>query len=202
MSAVSLSATLARASKQIGILEDYYKDSSVLEPRYQYLIAEVVTLRLFAIFEDSIAELACKLARGARYLSGKRPCLFVNSRSLAAAQNNLANYNRKKGIQLRWSKSKYIKEAVRYVFNPAEPFINIATINANDIDEMRIVRNHIAHKNESTKKKFKQVLRARYGSALKISAGSFLVSTSRAPTPIVQEYLVKTRIILNDFAQG
>ena len=202
MPAVSLAATVARAIRQIDILEDYYKTSSVLEPRFQCLVAEVITLRLFAVLEDGIAELACKLAMGARYLSGRSPLLFVRSRSLNAAQGNLANYGRQSGIQLRWSKASYIRGTVRYVFDPAEPFNKVAIIYGNIINEMRVVRNYVAHKNESTRKAFKVVIRQRFGGTLRISAGSFLIATKRLPVPIMREYLVQTRVVLHDFAAG
>ncbi len=202
MPAVSLSATVARAVRQIDILENYYNNSSILEPKFQYLVAEVITLRLFAVLEDGIAELAYKLAMGARYSSGRRSQLFIRSRSLNAAQRNLANYGRHGGIQLCWSKASYIREAVRYVFYPTEPFNNVATIHGNIINEMRVVRNYIAHKNESSRNNFRVVIRQRFGSALKLIAGSFLISTKRLPVPIMREYLVQTRVVLRDFARG
>jgi len=202
MPAVKLATTITRVIREIKILEDYYNKSSSLELRFQYLIAEVIVLRLFAVLEDGIAEIAYKLAAGAMYLSGRAPRLSVVSRSLDMARTNLINYHRTKGIQLRWSKAKYIKESVENVLSSTESFINVALINANVINEMRVVRNYIAHRSETSRRDFKSIINQRFGSPLKISAGSFLLSTKRIPKPIMVEYLIQTRIILHDFAKG
>jgi hypothetical protein len=202
MSVVKLTTTIVRAARQIDVLHDYYRSSCRLEPKLQYLIAEVITLRLFAILEDGISEIAYKLAAGAIYLSGRNPRLFIQSKSLAMARDNMINYNRPRGIQLRWSKASYIKESVKYVIDPSEDFVNTASIHTGIINEMRVVRNFIAHRNYTSRKEFRLIINQRFGTELKISIGPFLLSTKRVSRPIIDEYLIQTKIILNDFAKG
>jgi hypothetical protein len=42
-------------------------DASYLDAKYQYVINEIVMLRLFSILENTIGEIAMKLACGANY---------------------------------------------------------------------------------------------------------------------------------------
>lgn len=202
MPKVKISTTINEANSQLTILQKYYTDSLSLEPKFTYLIAEVILLHLFAIIERSLSMIAYKLASGAIYLSGKQPTLKITSKSIKSARDNMINYNRRKGIYLRWSKVKYIKESVEHVIDPSDPFIRTANIYAVEIDELRKVRNFIAHKNDKSRKDFKSVIRNRFGANLSLSVGAFLVSTKRVVNPIIHEYLKKSRIILSDFAKG
>ena len=57
----SLAITLRDTGAGIKNLETFRSDSKGLDPRYEYFIAELITLRLFAILESAIADIAYKL---------------------------------------------------------------------------------------------------------------------------------------------
>ena len=67
---------------------------------------------------------------------------------------------------------------------------------------MRKVRNHIAHRTESTYSDFKSVIISTFGAHLKIQVGPFLTSDKRLPMPKIDTYLSTGKIIVNDLTKG
>ncbi len=79
---------------EINILSNYIAQSQSLEAKYQYLIAEVVLLKLFAVFELAAAETAYRLACGTAYKNGNAPVVHHLCRSISDAHNKMLSYNR------------------------------------------------------------------------------------------------------------
>ncbi len=76
-----------------------------MEAKYQHFIAEMIMLRLFSIFEDSVAEIAYKLASGAMYSNGNYPTLTCQAGSMAGARGLFLNHGRARSVQnLKWTK--------------------------------------------------------------------------------------------------
>lgn len=203
MTTPNLQITIRNAQQQIDKLIGYRTASEDLEAKYQHFVAEMIMLRLFSIFEDTVAEIAFKIASGAVYLNGKKPILTTKAGSVAGARGLFLSHGRTKPIQnLKWTKSKYIKESVQYVIAITDPFINSAQRNGNIIDEMRKVRNHLAHNTTSAKEEFKNVIRLTYGANIRITSGAFLSSTKRTPICNLERYLSSTKILLSDMISG
>ncbi len=70
------------------------------------------------------------------------------------------------------------------------------------IDEMRIVRNHIAHRASSTYQDYKTVIFRIFGASLRIQPGAFLTSTKRLPRPKIIDYISISKIIVNEITCG
>lgn len=203
MAKPNLITTIKSAEASILKLIDYQLQTTTLEPKHQYIISEMIMLRLFSIFEDTTAEIAYKIATGANYINGKRPALAIQARSIDNARHLFLTHGRAKPLtNLKWTKSKFIRESVKNVISPNDPFIKSIQNHGGIIEEMRKVRNTLAHNTPSSKADFKTVIRTTYGANLKITPGIFLSSKKRTPICNLVRYLHSTKIILNDMVSG
>ncbi len=203
MPAPKLQVTIRNSHLQIDKLLRYRSESEDLDARYQHFIAEMIMLRLFSIFEDSVAEIAYKLVSGAVYVNGGSPTLTTQAGSINSARGLFLNHGRATPVQnLKWTKSKYIRESVQHVISTSDPFIRSTQRNGNIIEEMRKVRNVLAHNTTSAKADFKTVVRVTYGANVNITPGAFLSSTRRTTKCNLDRYLSSTKAILTDIASG
>ena len=203
MPRVNVSTTYNSSIGDILILENYLNSCATLESRYQYMISEVVMLRLFSILEQSIADLACKFACGANYVNGRIPITHVRCRSIqdAAAQMIVIGRRRPLGY-LKWTKINFIEDSIMHVLNTTDFFFVNLQNHSVIINEMRIVRNQVAHRTLSTTISYRNEIRRIYGANLNIGLGVFLLSTNRNPLANIRRYITSTRVILNDAIKG
>lgn len=204
MPVASITTTYNNSINEIRILSGYMSDCANLESKYQYFISEVVMLRLFAVLETTLGEVALKLACGALYKNGIAPLTHITCTSIRDAENKMATFGRgRNAIRfLKWNQESDVEKMIRFVLVLTDAyFVNIQN-HAVLIDEMRNIRNHIAHRNRGTARNYYQVLRNIYTSNIKITMGAFLNSTARNAIPNIQRYLTSTPIILHDITKG
>jgi len=203
MPAPKLYITLRNSHLSVDKLKRFRIESEKLEAKYQHFIAEMIMLRLFSIFEDSVAEIAYKLASGATYINGRQPNLMSQAGSMAGARGLFLSSGRARPVHnLKWTKARYIRESVQHVISNTDPYINSAQRNGNIIEEMRKVRTVLAHNTSSARSGFKSVVRLAYGANISITPGAFLSTTRRAPICNLDRYLASTAIIIEDMASG
>jgi hypothetical protein len=198
-----LSITIRNANSTLDKLQCYKNESENLEAKYQYFISEMIMLRLFALFEEGVAEIAYKLASGAEYLNGTLPTLTVRANSVSGARSNFLTHGFTKPKQnLKWTKAKYINESVQNIIPASEKYIINVRIHGASIDEMRKVRNVLAHNTSSAKTDFKQVIHTTYGANIPMNVGAFLASTRRQTPCTLTRYIASVKIILKEIASG
>lgn len=202
MPAPSLHVTYAKALRDIQILSNYRTASLTLEPKFQHFVAEVVLIRLFSIVESAIKESALKLSCRAQYRNGTTPSLVVNCRSLVDAESKFINYNRTRPVNLKWTKASFINNSIKEVIPSSESFRVQILHYSQYLNEMRKVRNHIAHRTSSTYNDYKSVIQTNFGAQLRIQPGAFLTSTKRITTPKIDAYISTSRIMINDITNG
>jgi len=194
----NIESTYNRCIREISILDKYYSDSLTLESKFQYLVAEVILLRLFSIMENAFEEIALKLACGSRYRNGALPNLYITCNNISDANNKMISHNRRKPIKLRWTNVNSVNNNINNVLLLKDRFFNNLRNFSNDIEDMRLIRHHIAHRRNDTRNKFKGVISRRLGSSLKISIGPFLTSNKRLTIPLIKFFIDLSKIILND----
>lgn len=203
MPAPSINTSFNNSIRDILLLENYVHNCRGLDPKYQYMVSEVVMLRLFSIIESTIEEFALKLACGAKYKNGNSPVLLRRCNSLSNAHINMLNFNRRRSKPyLKWTRADFIEESIKYVLDINDVFYRNILIHANIINEMRIVRNHVAHRSTDTKNEYLAVLRSKYGANINLPLGVYLMSTARNPISNIMYYIQATRIILHDISNG
>lgn len=203
MATPKLETSLLTCNDKIDRLKAIKDDCQDLDGKYQHYISEMIMLRLFAIFEEGISEIACKIAAGAAYLNSNTASLSINARSCADARLLFLNHNRgRPKSNLKWTKASYIKESVEHVI-PATEFFSInIDIHGTLINDMRVTRNVLAHRTSSAKRDFRQLVRRVYGAHLNLTPGAFLASRKRQTPANIDKYLSSTKIILNDVCKG
>jgi len=170
---------------------------SGLGAREQRLIAEVVFLRFFSIFEQSVCTSACRLVCGTAYGDGLAPNLIgPNARSTTQAENLMKTHGRSRPQRyLQWTKARFIAGNVVNLIDATDTFVTVIQGFGGPINEMRIVRNHIAHQSKSTRSDFQSVIRRHYGAGVNISPGCFLLTSRYSPCKLMQ-YMATSEIIL------
>ncbi len=198
----NLGINLRDVNRDIDKLKDLERNIHNLSAKNQKLISEIVLLRLFSMLEDTIVIMACKIVCKATYLDGSTPIVLVNCSSSQNALQNMRNYNRTKEHKLRWTKVTDIKENLKFVLDPNEHFIKVIDYHGADIDEIRRVRNRIAHNSPQSRRDYQVVVRRYYGSTLNhLTPGNLLMSTRFSPN-LIQQYLIKTKILVKEMIKG
>lgn len=203
MPRVSILTSYNKSISDINILSNYLTGMTSLDAKQQYLIGEVVMLRLFSIFEVTVSDVALKLACGARYRNGNIPIVLTSCRSVSDAHSKMLNYNRRRPLRyLKWTGVNYINNSILYVLNNSDSFYVNVNHHSLLINEMRVVRNHIAHRTRSTQQQFNSELMRLYGANPRLSMGAFLLATNRQPLANINKYIQATKIIMNDITSG
>lgn len=204
MPVVNINTSYQKSIKAIDILSKYMIECKNLESKYQYIVSEVIMIRLFAILETTIGDMALKIACGARYKNGVVPLTHLTCSSINDAYNKMISYNR--GTRplryLKWTTVNDTKMCIMHILNTSDKFFVNIQNHKDLLDEMRLIRNHIAHKNAGTARKYYEVLKLIYSGNLRIAMGAFLTSIARNPLPNIDRYLLSTPIILNDISTG
>lgn len=184
-------------------LLDLCKTLGAMEPVHQKLVAEIVLLRLFYLFENVISSVCMKLTCGANYADGTHPILLKRARSIQNARALLQTYGRTQPRgTLKWSKSKEIKENLRHVIDANDNVINVVDRNGVLIDELRRVRNRIAHNNPQSRKNYRDVVRKHYGGYLNYVTPGMLLLTRRIHPPLLEQYIRQQRIVIKDVVKA
>ena len=175
----------------------------VLPAKYQKLTAEIVMLRLFDVFQHHLHRIVCKVACGSGYLDGSKPQLLYRARSIAGAETAMETHGRSRPLGfLRWSRIADVTDNARYVIAPKDHVLVSLRRNGYIVDEMRRVRNRIAHSGQGARQDYAVVLRRYYGAQVRgVVPGTLLLSSNWNPTLLVR-YLSSTRTLARELVRG
>lgn len=189
---------MLRASK----LDALVNDIAAAPPKYQSAIGELIFLRLFSMLEIAIEEVTIKIVCGAPYLDGTAPALLHRCRSASLARDAMRKRGRPKAIELKWTIGSDICANVKFVVDPADPLFATVTAHETRINEMRLVRNHIAHSNADTLRKYKPVVVTHYGAYVARITPAVLLQSGRFTPTILKQYLAAARVIVKELTRG
>lgn len=176
---------------------------SPLPPAYQKLVAEIIVLRLFDLLQNVIKSTAVKIICRARYIDGSAPLLLEPAGSRQEALSKMVYHNRTSPRNyLSWSKVNDIKKNVKYVISHSDHLLIVLNIHASFIEEVRRVRNRIAHNNSNSRKKYRLVVQSHYGAFVNsVTPGILLLSPRRTPT-LMEQYLRKSTILVKEIVKA
>lgn len=189
----SESARLANLAANIG----------QLEATHQKAVAEIIHLRLFDLLSAHIEVVASKVSSGAVYLDGSRPNLLIpRLASIERAIDAFRNLNRARPRwTLPWTERGQIDENVKHVIDAADNFRQTIDRHSVSLDEMRQVRNRIAHGGTDARTKFQNVVRRYYGARMNhISPGTLLLSSRIAPN-LLSQFFAKGNILAKELVK-
>lgn len=198
----SIDVTLRNATREIAKLEAVFSNISSIPINMRYLISEVLLIRACSIFEHAISEIAYKISSGAVYLDSSIPCILHVNTSTKSARLAMMTIGREKPIAgLKWTRAKFIKQSVRHVISPGDNFIIVSDRFGENISEVFKVRNFAAHRNNTSRKDFKLIIRQIYGVEKSMQLGNFLLSSNYVEKPNLQRYFVEIKVILNELCK-
>jgi hypothetical protein len=197
-----LGSDLKSFTNEASKLQNLQNNLYGLPPTYQKLVAEITLLRLFYLLEQAFELITCKVVCRASYLDGSKPLLLIACSNIGNARIQMRTYNRPKGRDLRWTTVTDIEENAKYVLSIHDNLLQKFRSHKGFIDEVRGVRNHIAHNSSRSRTAYKTVVSNYYGAALNnITPGALLLSSRFSPC-LINQYLSKSRILIKELVKG
>lgn len=197
----SLGVDLILFNHETDKLRDLVVSLSVLPAKYQKLVAEIVLLRLFSMFENSISSICYKISCGIPYTDGQSPILLTQAVNSNHARTLLQVYNRRSARQLHWSKASEIRKNIKYVVDSSDPFYAVLNQYESSIEEIRRVRNRVAHNNAYSRRLYREVVRNHYGAYINTVTPGTLLLTSRWTPRLLDKYISESRILVKDLVR-
>lgn len=190
-------------NNQADKLFDLQSNLGSIPPSYRKLIAEITLLRISDLLQNSFESISCKVACGATYLDGTNPMLIHRCSSMANAISQMKILNRQKPKPLlRWSKVSDMNRNSQHIIDRHDNVTIVLTNHGGLIDEIRRVRNRVAHNNRRSRLEFQIVVARHYGAQLNhITPGSMLLSPRFNPS-LLDQLILKTKILIKALVKG
>jgi len=142
------------------------------------LIADIAMIRLFLLIENHLDFIAIKILAGAPYLDGTTALRTSNPASMKAARVDMLRLHRKQPLRyLKWTNATDCKKNIQHTISSNDPLFG--TLSRHDLvfQQMRAVRNHVAHGTTDTRNKYRAAIRPYWGQVNPYrSSGSYLLS--------------------------
>jgi len=152
-----------------------------------YLIVELSFLQLFTSWEQFLEETFVRYMCGCITQNGYSPKRFVNPRTLKHALEIISQ-----GRQyVDWTKPEDVIDRAELFFDKGEPFANTLRTASNQLEEMKTLRNRIAHRSRHSEKRFQTVVLQKMGyNPHNMVPGKFLLQRipSSNTRTVLQEY--------------
>ena len=133
---VKLQVDYVYVSKEMDKLADIQGHITPLPPKYRKLVAEIILLRTFSVFENTVFSVACKVVCGAAYCDNSQATILVRASTMADAETKMRNHGRNRPRwNLSWTRAGEIKENVRYLIAAGDHFMWIIDQHGTLIDE-------------------------------------------------------------------
>jgi hypothetical protein len=158
-------------------------------------IAELSFLNIYLAWETFLEESFIRFLHGARLLSGKQVHRYMAPRSLEHARRLLVGLD-KGGRYADWTKRETVTERAKLMFKDGAPFVDPMRAAAKELDDMRTLRDCIAHRSEFVRKQFGKVIHSRTGIAQSIHPGRFLLRPRPGGAETFLEFFSATIILV------
>jgi hypothetical protein len=204
---VTLNTDYARFVVVTTKLLDIHRRSQGLEIEYQKLIAETLILRLFYELDNCVEGVILKLLRGGLYLDGSSPILLRPAfPSQDAARKYILKTN--KLYYLEWATLNKVTKNLNGIMDSSDHFLTTRNLYDGTYEDMRFVRNHVAHNTTSTRTKFVAVVKRVYRTPVGISSAKFLLSKRTAVTSymgsemVIAQYIRWSKIFIKELTKS
>lgn len=177
-----------------------------LAPTHRKYIAEIALLRLAILIENSMKAIFCKLLCGADFIDGTSPKLLVPAqRNSLVAVDAMKTYGRPKTkYSLRWNDGAEICDNICKLIDNTDGCHAELIKHSSFMADVRWIRNHIAHRNDGTRRNFSKLVRRYYGASVRgVTCGNLLVSPKvSAPRPLIATHIIKANVMIKDLVRG
>lgn len=208
----SLRPEVKRLNKLVDDLLADVAATATLDLRFQRLIAETAMLRLFYALENACETVALKLLTNSAYCDASVPTRLRSVfRSMASASSAVRSARRPAVRYLKWTTLNDFQLNLATFLPNVEHLLTERAVLDPVMEDMRHIRNHIAHATKSTGTKFGQVVQKIYPAQPKgISAGKLLLSQKRAfvgapghgRQRVIEQYLLWSKVALKTLTKS
>jgi hypothetical protein len=199
----SLIPDLKSFRKETDRLLSLVRSGNSLAASHRKLVAEIVLLRLSYLIENHVRDVVAKICCEVSYVDGSKPVLLAKQASRAAALAAMRSLGRAKSRNPIWNDGSEIRENVTHLIDPSDNCIKVLLNYGTFFSELRFVRNHIAHKNDASRKNFRKLLKKYYGAELShITCGVFLLSERVSKPNQLESHLITSRILMRDLCRA
>lgn len=197
-------AYVQQQTSRLQSLSSSLSTPSTLSVHHRKLVAEIILVRLFLLVENTIRSTCTKILAGAYYLDGSMPQRLVNARSTKQALDLMRNHSRTSPKNnLRWTQSSDIRDNVSLTLARADPLFTTISNNGTLLTDMRYARNQIAHANTATRTDFRKLIRKHYGGLKRgVTPGVLLLTSSIGSSPLLDQYIVSSRVLIRDLLRA
>jgi hypothetical protein len=142
-------------------------------------ISELSFLRVYVAWEEFLEGSFSRFLCGARSRSGRRPTRYTSPKNLEHARKMIIGFER--GDRFAdWSQRQKVTTRAELLFKDGSPFRTPIQAAGAELDEMRAIRDRIAHRSDTAAVQFQNVVQKRLGTALRINPGRFLLRVEPA----------------------
>jgi hypothetical protein len=184
-------------------LETMFREVGYLRPKHRQMVAELILVRLAITVENNTKAVVSKVCCGADYVDGSAPVLLARQRSVARAIEAMKSAGMPAGRlrRLRWTDGAVIRESLEGIVDPADPVFERLRAHASTMTEVRHLRNHIVHKNRSSRGDFQKVVMRYYGIKLRhISPGVLLTTDKFGARTVLESVILRVRTLVREMS--
>lgn len=169
--------------------------------RHREVVIELAFFRAFLAWEVFLEESFVLYLLGKTPPAGKTPVRYVVPPNRAMAERLLVPEDRS---YARWNIAIKVADRAERCFRDGRPFSPALKSRTSMFNEMRVLRNAIAHWQSSTQEKFKEMVRNRPGRGAyppNLTVGGFLATRipgSSPPETFLEDYLNRIRVAANE----
>jgi hypothetical protein len=198
----SLTTVVQKFDAEIGKVLRLQPALISLDVQHQKLMAELLLLRVFSVYEEAMAEIFHRIIAGHSYCDGTLPVLLHQETSIQKAESAVLNFNRRKPLRYsKWTTDNDIHKNCCKLIDATDHSLNYCNQYFSGIDEIRFVRNHIAHGTRSTRKNYRNVVNLHYGAYRNAVTPGTLLITSRFSPPLLNQYALRCRVFIRDLCK-
>ena len=155
-------------------------------------LAEMAFLRAFMAWECFVEESFILYLIGQLPPRGRPPKRYAFPPNHRTAMDWVVPESRP---YARWTNAAEVSGRAERFFEAGRPFSPVLRRNLNTLEEVRIIRNAVAHSSLTTREKFERLVRTKLGTLPpRLNVGGFLGTTapgSVPPTSFLEQYLAK-----------
>ena len=183
-----------RVNRSLSLVDDAAHFQELRKGRYRpilrrktYLIAELSFLQLFISWEDILEQTFTRYMCGGKTASGYSPRRYVQPTTLEHALDII----KQERVFVDWTRWEEIITRANLYFQNGEPFANAIRGALVQLNEIKTIRNRIAHRSEYSIERFLRLVRDKFGyNPRGMTPGRLLLSRipSANPTTVLKEY--------------
>ena len=187
MSSVSIVSSRNNFEVQVkesfNLIKAINNSKSGLKKQYKLTIVELAYLKIYLAWEQFLEETLLGYMMGGQSAKGYKVSSYVFPKNYSHALD-IINQGRDYSI---WTPDVVIRKANQ--FFKRHPYVRILNPLIRYLNEMKCVRNAIAHSSKTSREKFKTLVRSRIGYAsYKVTPGHFLAKSPSVAAPTFFEY--------------